>query len=149
MNRADVIELIEGYFGKEKVKECARIEAESTINRLLEHGMKGRVAAILEAKPSETLDQLFRSSGMVVKTDASKVFDEIVSSVLNDETSGVPEAIRQYTKDNIVELIQRSVTEVVVNMVVTHLKSNASTLAAENLISISQAFNNARMQLRG
>jgi len=143
--RKEVIELLHGYWGSQQVKSMAE-EAAGTMFRIkMEEDIRSLLLQGVQNDPAKMVAEMFRSSGMIVKTEASKVFDAIVADHLKDEDSGVPAAIRQYVADHLPMLVQRAVTEIVTAMVIDFLKSGASSLAGANHEMIRNAFMNARM----
>jgi hypothetical protein len=130
------------------VKELARTETKRMVDCLLDDGMKAKIAAVVQVEPVKALEQLFRQSGMMVKTKASEEFDAIVNAMLLDEDSGLPAAVRQYTKDHFEELVARAVKEVVAAMVVQFVKNGAEGLAAATQDMMRQAFQNASINTR-
>lgn len=140
--------VVREYWAEDGVKELARTETKQMVDYLLADGMKAKIAAVVQAEPVKALEQLFRSSGMVVKTQASQEFDAIVNAMLQDEDSGLPAAVRQYTKDNFEELVARAVKEIVAAMVVEFVKGGSNGIAAATQDMMRQAFMNSSVNTR-
>lgn len=137
---------IKAYWNDDAIKRLASDRAESRVNDLLEHSITAKVAALIEHNPQAVMDQLFRQPGMVVKTDASKYFDGTIGAMLQDEASGIPEAIRQHVRENLPTLIQNAISGIVAAMVVNYISGNADALAEASRTMISQAFQNATVR---
>jgi hypothetical protein len=140
--------VVREYWTEDGINHIAREAAKQQVGWMLDEGMKAKIAAAVEADPVKSLEQLFRQSGMIVKTQASQEFDAIVNALLKDEDSGLPAAVRQYTKDHFEELVMRAVREVVASMVVAFIKQGADGMAASMQEMMRQAFMNASMNTR-
>lgn len=137
---------IREYWTDDEVKRLARTEAEETINRLLENAISAKVAGLVEHDPAGVMDQLFRQSGMVVRTKSSEYFDGIVGAMLQDEESGIPEAIRNHVKLHLTELVQNAISGIVAGMVANFMQNNADSLANASKQMIDHAFQNASIR---
>lgn len=144
--RAIIFGSIREYWADEEIKQIARSAAEATVDRLLEHGVAAKVRAAAEIAPEKMVEEMFRRSGHIVKTDSSAWFDKIVAGILQDEASGLPEAIRQHVREHLVELVQRAVGEIVAAMIVQFLKNGADGIAQSTRDMMQQAFMNASIR---
>lgn len=144
--RREVIELLNGYFGIEEAARRAQDAAARMLKTYIEEGITSKIMDLVKESPEKAVAALFNHSGMIVRTEASKAFDEIICTMLRDEGNGIPEAIRQYLRDHLPELIQRAVSEIVATMVIDFLKNGASEAAIANAQLIRAAFMSARIQ---
>lgn len=140
--------VVREYWTTDAVKDIAKDEARRTANYLVEEGIKSQISAATTADPAKMVEQLFRHSGMMVKTQASQEFDAIVNTMLQDESSGLPSAIKLYAKEHFEELVARAVKEIVAAMVVQFIKNGADGLAASAQDIMRQAFMNASINTR-
>ena len=144
--REIVVNAIREYWTEDEIKRVAITQAEGRVNDILENAVSAKVAALVENNPQAVMDQLFRQSGMVVRTKSSEYFDGIVGAMLQDEESGIPEAIREHVRDNLTELIQNAISGIVAGMVANYMQDNADALANASKQMIDRAFQNASIR---
>lgn len=144
--RAIVSGMVREYWADDGIKDIARTTAAARVDTLLEEGIAAKVRTAAEIAPAKMVEEMFRKSGYVVKTKASECFDKIVADIIQDEASGLPEAIRQHVRDHLVELVQRAVGEIVAAMIVQFLKNGADGLAQSTRDMMQQAFMSASIR---
>lgn len=141
-------DVVREYWTTDDIKRISQDAAKKQAEWIIEDGMKVKIAEAVHADPAKMVEQLFRHSGMMVKTQASQEFDTIVNAMLQDEDSGLPEAVRQYTKEHFEELVARAIKEIVAAMVAQFVKQGAAGLALSTQDVMRQAFMNASMNTR-
>lgn len=144
--REIVVAAIREYWTEDQIRGLAKSEADGRVNEILQNTIAAKVAALVENDPQTVVNQLFRQSGMVVKTKSSEYFDNIVAQLLQDEASGIPEAIRDHVKLHLTDLIQNAISGIVAGMVVNFISSNADNLASASKDMIREAFQNASVR---
>lgn len=140
--------VVREYWTTDGIKSIAQDAAKKQAEWIIEDGISAKIRAATEAEPAKMVEQLFRNSGMVVKTKASEYFDGIVGAILQDEDSGLPGAIRLHVQENLPHLIHNAVTAIVAAMVVDWLKSGVGGATDATREIVRQAFMNASMQTR-
>jgi hypothetical protein len=147
--RGVVFGMMAEYWAEDRLKNTIRERADERINQMFEHSVKAQVLSVMQSgEGPKVIENLFRQSGYVVRTEASQFVDGIVGALLTDPTTGMPEQIRSFVRANLQQLVLQAVTAIVTQMVVDYIKGNADALANGSRGLIETAFLNARMTVR-
>lgn len=131
------------HWTEDNIRTIAKNESLAEVSRILKDEVSAKVAGLVQRNPEAVLNQLFRESGMIVRTKSGEYLDGIVGALLKDEESGIPQAIREHVSENLTALIQNSISDIVARMVVNYIANNADNLATASKHLINQAFQNA------